>query len=86
MLLGATSWNVESKIPRSRILVYSDWNGKSSPILLLMRGKWRVCRMFHEAKLEEFGVPVDELGFTPMDVSSLGQALGTGPAGLVSAT
>eukprot|EP00041_Stephanoeca_diplocostata_P017209 m.343109 g.343109 ORF g.343109 m.343109 type:complete len:483 (+) comp20626_c1_seq3:127-1575(+) len=40
----------------------------------------------YEAKLEEFGVPVDELGFTPMDVSSLGQALGTGPAGLVSAT
>lgn len=39
----------------------------------------------YESKLQKFGIPVDELGFKPLESTVGGQALGKGPAGLVSA-
>ncbi len=39
----------------------------------------------YEAKLNQFGVPTEELGFKPFESAVGGQALGQGPAGLVSA-
>ncbi|XP_071764081.1 dynein regulatory complex subunit 4-like [Centroberyx gerrardi] len=51
----------------------------------------RVCKAHndllqtYEAKLRAFGVPVEELGFKPLESSLAGQTLGRGPAGLVSA-
>lgn len=39
----------------------------------------------YEAKLMQFGIPIDELGFKPLDATVTGQMLGQGPAGLVSA-
>jgi len=38
----------------------------------------------YESKLQEFGIPYEELGFAPLEPNP-GQPLGTGPAGLVSA-
>lgn len=38
----------------------------------------------YEAKLAAFGIPLDNLGFKPLETSVLGQALGQGPAGLVA--
>lgn len=38
----------------------------------------------YESKLTQFGIPVEELGFKPLDTSMGGQLLGQGPAGLVS--
>lgn len=38
----------------------------------------------YEAKLQEFGIPMEELGFVPL-LPDPSQPLGTGPAGLVSA-
>ena len=41
----------------------------------------------YEAKLTQFGIPVEELGFKPLDSTAVGgQMLGQGPAGLVSAS
>ncbi|XP_059926892.1 dynein regulatory complex subunit 4 [Gadus macrocephalus] len=40
----------------------------------------------YEAKLRAFGIPVEELGFTPLESTLAGQTLGQGPAGLVSQT
>lgn len=37
-----------------------------------------------EAKLTAFGIPLDNLGFKPLESPVLGQALGQGPAGLVA--
>jgi len=51
----------------------------------------RVCKAHndllrtYEAKLTAFGVPVDELGFKPLESTVSGQKLGKGPAGLVAA-
>ncbi|XP_026855247.2 dynein regulatory complex subunit 4 isoform X2 [Electrophorus electricus] len=51
----------------------------------------RVCKAHndllrtYEAKLKAFGIPVEELGFKPLESSVAGQTLGQGPAGLVSA-
>ncbi|XP_039619335.1 dynein regulatory complex subunit 4 [Polypterus senegalus] len=51
----------------------------------------RVCKAHndllrtYEAKLNAFGIPVDELGFKPLESTVSGQTLGQGPAGLVSA-
>ncbi|KAM3877230.1 dynein regulatory complex subunit 4 [Diretmus argenteus] len=51
----------------------------------------RVCKAHndllrtYEAKLRAFGIPVEELGFKPLESSLAGQTLGQGPAGLVSA-
>ena len=39
----------------------------------------------YEAKLQQFGVPPEELGFKPLESTVGGQQLGHGPAGLVSA-
>ncbi|PIN88790.1 hypothetical protein AB205_0221330 [Aquarana catesbeiana] len=40
----------------------------------------------YEAKMRAFGIPVDELGFKPMECLVPGQAIGQGPAGLVAAS
>lgn len=37
-----------------------------------------------EAKLTSFGIPLDNLGFKPLESPVVGQALGQGPAGLVA--
>ena len=39
----------------------------------------------YEAKLTQFGVPIQELGFKPLESTMGGQILGQGPAGLISA-
>ncbi|XP_042311208.1 dynein regulatory complex subunit 4 isoform X2 [Sceloporus undulatus] len=50
----------------------------------------RVCKAHndllrtYEAKLSAFGIPLDNLGFKPLETSVLGQTLGQGPAGFVS--
>lgn len=38
----------------------------------------------YEAKLMSFGIPLDNLGFKPLETSLLGHTLGQGPAGFVS--
>ncbi|MGH0148814.1 UNVERIFIED_CONTAM: hypothetical protein FKN15_021922 [Acipenser sinensis] len=48
----------------------------------------RVCKAHndllrtYETKLRAFGIPVDELGFKPLESTVAGQTLGQGPAGL----
>ena len=37
----------------------------------------------YEAKLLAFGVPLDNVGFKPLETAVIGQTLGQGPAGLV---
>ncbi|XP_064836351.1 dynein regulatory complex subunit 4-like [Oncorhynchus masou masou] len=50
----------------------------------------RVCKAHndllrtYEAKLQAFGIPMEELGFKPLESSVAGHSLGQGPAGLVS--
>ncbi|XP_051485396.1 dynein regulatory complex subunit 4 isoform X2 [Apus apus] len=50
----------------------------------------RVCKAHNdllqtmEAKLTAFGIPLDNLGFKPLEIPMLGQVLGQGPAGLVA--
>uniref|UniRef100_A0A8B9BDL2 Dynein regulatory complex subunit 4 n=1 Tax=Anser brachyrhynchus TaxID=132585 RepID=A0A8B9BDL2_9AVES len=50
----------------------------------------RVCKAHNdmlqtlEAKLTAFGIPLDNLGFKPLESPVLGQTLGQGPAGLVA--
>lgn len=50
----------------------------------------RVCKAHndllrtYEAKLTAFGIPVDELGFKPLETALCGQTIGQGPAGLVA--
>jgi len=39
----------------------------------------------YESKLVSFGIPVEELGFKPLESTIGGQELGKGPAGLVAA-
>jgi len=51
--------------------------------MLLLQAHNDLLRTY-EAKLTQFGIPVDELGFKPFDTSVGGQMLGQGPAGLVS--
>ncbi|XP_075045183.1 dynein regulatory complex subunit 4 [Mixophyes fleayi] len=52
----------------------------------------RVCKAHndllrtYEAKMRAFGIPVDELGFKPLESLVPGQTFGQGPAGLVSAS
>lgn len=38
----------------------------------------------YEAKLLAFGIPLDNVGFKPLETAVIGQTLGQGPAGLVS--
>ncbi|KAI4875249.1 hypothetical protein NFI96_006676 [Prochilodus magdalenae] len=51
----------------------------------------RVCKAHNdlfrtcEVKLKAFGIPVEELGFKPLEISMAKHTLGQGPAGLVSA-
>ncbi|XP_020844758.1 dynein regulatory complex subunit 4 isoform X3 [Phascolarctos cinereus] len=50
----------------------------------------RVCKAHndllrtYEAKLVAFGIPLDNIGFKPLETVVIGQSLGHGPAGLVS--
>lgn len=50
----------------------------------------RVCKahddmlLTYEGKLKQYGIPRDELGFTPLRVSQGGPKIGRGPAGLVT--
>ena len=39
-----------------------------------------------EAKMTQYGIPVEELGFKPLETTVGAQKLGQAPAGLVSAT
>ncbi|KAM6253094.1 dynein regulatory complex subunit 4 [Porphyrio hochstetteri] len=65
-------------------------SSKNSTIQDLQLQLARVCKahddMLHtmEEKLTAFGIPLDNLGFKPLAASVLGQAVGQGPAGLVS--
>ncbi|XP_050778250.1 dynein regulatory complex subunit 4 isoform X1 [Gopherus flavomarginatus] len=50
----------------------------------------RVCKAHndllrtYEAKLTAFGIPLDNMGFKPLETTVMGQTLGQGPAGLVA--
>nr|XP_019596112.1 PREDICTED: growth arrest-specific protein 8 isoform X2 [Rhinolophus sinicus]XP_019596113.1 PREDICTED: growth arrest-specific protein 8 isoform X3 [Rhinolophus sinicus] len=50
----------------------------------------RVCKAHsdllrtYEAKLLAFGIPLDNVGFKPLETAVIGQTLGQGPAGLVA--
>lgn len=66
-------------------------DSKNSAIKDLQYELARVCKAHndllrtYEAKLQQFGVPTEELGFKPLESTVSGQQLGQGPAGLVSA-
>lgn len=66
-------------------------DSKNSAIKDLQYELARVCKAHndllrtYEAKLTQFGVPTEELGFKPLESTVGGQTLGQGPAGLVSA-
>uniref|UniRef100_A0A0B7ARK5 Dynein regulatory complex subunit 4 n=1 Tax=Arion vulgaris TaxID=1028688 RepID=A0A0B7ARK5_9EUPU len=66
-------------------------DSKNSAIKDLQYELARVCKAHndllrtYESKLQQFGIPVDELGFKPLESTVGGQSLGKGPAGLVSA-
>lgn len=66
-------------------------DSKNSAIKDLQYELARVCKAHndllrtYESKLTHFGVPTEELGFKPLESTVGGQALGQGPAGLVSA-
>lgn len=66
-------------------------DSKNSAIKDLQYELARVCKAHndllrtYESKLKQFGVPTEELGFKPLESTVGGQALGQGPAGLVSA-
>ncbi|XP_066875625.1 dynein regulatory complex subunit 4 isoform X3 [Kogia breviceps] len=63
---------------------------KNSTIRDLQYELARVCKAHndllrtYEAKLLAFGVPLDNVGFKPLETAVMGQTLGQGPAGLVS--
>lgn len=40
----------------------------------------------YHAKLSSFGIPIEELGFKPLQSTVAGQTLGQGPAGLVASS
>lgn len=66
-------------------------DSKNSAIKDLQYELARVCKAHndllrtYEALMRKFGVPTEELGFKPLESTVGGQALGQGPAGLVSA-
>lgn len=66
-------------------------DGKNAAIKDLQYELARVCKAHndvlrtYEARLKSFGVPVEELGFKPLESAVAGQQLGQGPAGLVAA-
>lgn len=66
-------------------------DGKNTAIKDLQYELARVCKAHndvlrtYESRLKAFGVPVEELGFKPLESAVAGQQLGQGPAGLVAA-
>lgn len=66
-------------------------DGKNAAIKDLQYELARVCKAHndvlrtYESRLKSFGVPVEELGFKPLESAVAGQQLGKGPAGLVAA-
>ncbi|KAK2104558.1 Dynein regulatory complex subunit 4 [Saguinus oedipus] len=62
---------------------------KNSTIKDLQYELARVCKAHndllrtYEAKLLAFGIPLDNVGFKPLETAVVGQTLGQGPAGLV---
>lgn len=66
-------------------------DSKNSAIKDLQYELARVCKAHNdllktvEAKLQQYGIPLEELGFQPLETTVGGQKLGQGPAGLVSA-
>ncbi|XP_058384576.1 dynein regulatory complex subunit 4 isoform X3 [Diceros bicornis minor] len=62
---------------------------KNSAIKDLQYELARVCKAHndllrtYEAKLLAFGIPLDNVGFKPLETAVIGQTLGQGPAGLV---
>nr|CAD7452108.1 unnamed protein product [Timema tahoe] len=64
--------------------------GKNTAIQDLQYELARVCKAHndllqtYEGKLQQYGVPKEELGFTPLQVSVGGARIGRGPAGLVT--
>merc|ERR1712071_224610 len=66
-------------------------DGKNGGIKDLQYELARVCKSHndvlrtYESRLKSFGVPVEELGFKPLESEAAGQQLGQGPAGLVAA-
>ncbi|XP_068384463.1 dynein regulatory complex subunit 4 isoform X2 [Eschrichtius robustus] len=62
---------------------------KNSTIKDLQYELARICKAHndllrtYEAKLLAFGVPLDNVGFKPLETAVIGQTLGQGPAGLV---
>ena len=66
-------------------------DSKNSAIKDLQYELARVCKAHndllrtYESKLLAFGIPVEELGFKPLESTIAGQELGKGPAGLVAA-
>jgi len=66
-------------------------DGKNAAIKDLQYELARVCKAHndvlrtYESRLKAFGVPVEELGFKPLESAVSGQQLGKGPAGLVAA-
>ncbi|KAM4722416.1 dynein regulatory complex subunit 4 [Rhinophrynus dorsalis] len=66
-------------------------DSKNNAIKDLQYELGRVCKAHndllrtYEAKMRAFGIPVDELGFKPLESLVPGQSFGHGPAGLVSA-
>jgi len=66
-------------------------DGKNAAIKDLQYELARVCKAHndvlrtYESRLKGFGVPVEELGFKPLESAVAGQQLGQGPAGLVAA-
>jgi len=66
-------------------------NAKNAVIKDLQFEVARACKAHndvvrtYESKLQEFGIPIEELGFVPLEPMP-GQILGTGPSGLVTAS
>nr|XP_033798757.1 dynein regulatory complex subunit 4 isoform X2 [Geotrypetes seraphini] len=65
-------------------------DSKNNAIKELQYELARVCKAHndllraYEAKLQAFGIPLEELGFKPLETTVVGKKLGQGPAGLVS--
>lgn len=64
------------------------WGAQVAPrrslgLTLLSQAHDDMLRTF-EAKLTASGIPLDNLGFKPLASSTLGRAVGQGPAGLVA--
>lgn len=56
---------------------------QTGPSALVLQAHNDMLQTF-QAKLTDFGIPLDNLGFKPLASPVLGQALGQGPAGLVA--